>query len=339
MPSSLATIAKKIGVSTATVSRAINNKPGVSAKTRQAILNTMSQLGVHITTNNSQCRLVALIAPDLSNPIFPSFVTKINTLLAQEQELPVLCTYTLGGLTEEIYLRMIRQLPLDGAIFLAGNYDNARLNHKIYQPLVDQNVPLAFLNASSHDQPGFYAETDDSQATQMALKHLFDLGHRKIGLLLGDRDHYPTMTKYQSALTYFQKVGITHSPTLTRWTTYGIKSGQLAARELITSGATAILCANDQLAIGALHAAHDLGKQVPRDISVIGYDDSPLLTDVTPSLTTIRQPISILSQALVHGLRLLRENTAYLGQKNIVKYAPELIVRDSTGPVPHAKNS
>lgn len=337
MTSSLTSVAEKIGVSPATVSRAINNKPGVSAKTRQAVLETIRQLGVQVTPSTTVCRLVALITPDMSNPIFPDFVTKINTLLAQEQELPVLCTYTLGGQTEEMYLRMIRQLPLEGAIFLAGRYDNARMDHTIYRPLVERNIPLAFLNASSHDQPGFYAETDDAQATQMALRHLVDLGHRKIGLLLGDRAHYPTMTKYQSALAFFKKEGIDHAPALTRWTTYGIESGQLAAQQLIDNGATAILCANDQLAIGALHAARGMGKSVPDDLSVIGYDDSPLLTDVTPALTTVRQPVSALSQALVHGLRLLKENMPYSGKPDVVRYTPELIVRDSTGPVPAPK--
>jgi DNA-binding LacI/PurR family transcriptional regulator len=337
MTSSLTSIAEKIGVSPATVSRAINNKPGVSAKTRQTVFETMKQLGVEVAPSNG-CRLVALITPDLSNPIFPDFVTKINTLLAQEQELPVLCTYTLGGLTEEIYLKMVMQLPLDGAIFLAGHYDNARMSHKIYQPLVDRGIPMAFLNASSHDQPASYAETDDAQATRMALKHLVALGHRKIGLLLGDRAHYPTMTKYQSALAFFKEEGITHSPALTQWTTYGIESGQLAAQELITNGATAILCANDQLAIGALHAAENMGKSVPADLSVVGYDDSPLLTDVTPALTTVRQPVTALSQALVHGLRLLRDDTRRGGRNSVVQYTPELIVRDSTGPVPKPKD-
>jgi DNA-binding LacI/PurR family transcriptional regulator len=337
MTSSLVNVAKKIGVSPATVSRAINNKPGVSAKTRQTVLETIKQLGIQLTSNTTGCRLVALVTPDLSNPIFPTFVTRITTLLAQEQELPVLCVYTLGGQTEETYLKMITQFPLDGVIFLAGHYDNARMDHTIYQPLVDRNIPLAFLNASSHDQPGFYAETNDSQATEMALKHLCDLGHRKIGLLMGDRAHYPTMTKYHSALAYFKKEGIVHPSSLTQWTTYGIGSGQLAAQELIANGATAILCANDQLAIGALHAAHAMGRSVPQDLSVIGYDDSPLLTDVTPALTTVRQPVSILSQALVHGLRLLRERMPSGNRKDVVTYTPELIVRESTGPAPRSQ--
>lgn len=333
MPQNLIDIAKELHLSQATVSRAINNKPGVSQKTRELVLRTMQQMGVSpATTRNKDCGLIALVTPDLANPIFPRYVTQINNILAQQNMLPILCTYTFEGVTQENYLHLLQTLSVDGAIFLAGNYDNVRADHSIYSWFSNRIIPMAFLNASNHDQPGFYAETDDAGATQMALKHLVDLGHKKIGLLLGDQDHYPTMQKYSSAIHFFDKHGINHSPVLTQWTTYGINSGVVAAQSLIRNGATAIFCASDQLAIGAIKAAHEMGKSVPDDLSVIGYDDSPQVVNLTPPLTSVRQPVAKLSQALVHGIMTMMHNPDIAVQKNVLKFQPELIVRGSTAP-------
>lgn len=334
MTLNLSTIANRAHVSQATVSRVINNKTGVSRKTRETVLAEMRQMGIPLATVRSKsCDLVALISPNLLNPIFTSYVIQINTMLAQQNMLPILCTYTIGGATQQSYIDLLQMISLKGAIFLAGNYDNALADHSIYDSFVDRGIPMAFLNASNHDQPGLYAETDDSLATQIALKHLTDLGHRRIGLLLGDHEHYPTMEKYSAAQKYFADHNIEHPDNLTQWTTYGISSGAYAARKLIQEGATAILCASDQLAVGAVKAAKQMGKSIPRDLSIVGYDDSSLIANLTPTITSIRQPVARLSQALVQGIIAMNENPKIEQRKDVLRFQPELVVRESTGPL------
>lgn len=335
MAQRLSDIAKQVGVSQATISRVLNNKPGVSEQTRGRVLRKMEALGISqpLPRKDGQIRLVGLVTPDLSNPIFPSYVTAIGGLLSQRGMLPVLCSYTIAGPLETDYLNQLAGLPLAGAIFLSGNYDNARSDHSVYSTLVQRGVPMAFLNDCAHDLPGIYAGTDDNEATLISLKHLTDLRHRDIGLLLGDKFHYPTRTKYQAAMQFFRSNGISHPDELTQWTTYGITSGQTAAEKLLRAGATAVLCANDQLAIGAIKAAWSLGLSVPEDVSVVGYDDSATMTDLRPALTTVRQPVRLLSAALVNGLQALMDNPSMAPKHETFRYRPELVVRESTAPM------
>lgn len=328
----LADIATKAGVSQATISRVINDKPGVSDDTRQSVLKTMQELGIERkNAKAADSKLVTLISPDLSNPIFSSFTTHISILMAQQQILPILCVYTIMGGSETSYLAMLKERPISGAIFLSGTYDTVGTDLSIYQDLADRKIPLAFLNASAHGVDGYYVESDDAAAMTMALNHLTNLGHKKIGLLLGDKEHYPTRNKYLAAQNFFKLRGLKHDSRLTAWTTYGIGSGQMAAKKLFLHGATAIVCASDQLALGAMKAAASLGLDIPHDVSIIGYDDSTAMNYISPALTTVRQPVTIMSQALMNGLLAMQADSDLAAKRDVLLYEPELIVRASTG--------
>lgn len=335
MAKRLADIAKKAGVSQATISRVINDKPGVSDDTREAVFKTMASMGVSRgTLQKPDSRLVAIIAPDLSNPIFPKFITMLGTLLAHNRLLPVLCNYTSGGATEESYLSMLQNQPISGAIMLAGSFDTSESDHDIYRVFTDRSIPAVFLNPSGHDIDGLYVETDDHLAMTTVLQHLTDLGHTSIGLLLGDRGHYPTQVKHEAALEFFRDHGIGHDEAMTAWTTYGIGSGSIAARQLLEDGATAIVCASDQLALGAIKAAKSLDLRIPQDVSIVGYDDSIFMSIIDPALTTVRQPVDPMSRAMVRGLCSMMEDRTLPSRRDVLTYEPELIVRQSTGPAP-----
>ncbi|OZG65889.1 LacI family DNA-binding transcriptional regulator [Bifidobacterium eulemuris] len=331
MPATLADIAQKAGVSQATVSRVMNGKPGVSNETREAILKLAELLGVPTNTaRHDSTQLIALITPDLSNPIFPQFVNTLSTLLTQQRALPILCTYAFSGTSEASLINMLQTQPIQGAILLAGNFDTNSSDHSIYQSLVDRGIPLVFLNESAHDINGFYVETDHTSAMTMALKHLINLGHTNIGVLLGDHNHYPTIAMYQASERFFLQHEIPHSEDLTAWTTYGVESGKEKARQLIDQGATAIACASDQLALGAIQAAKDMGLQVPKDISVTGFDDSLLAAQTSPALTTVRQPVSAICQSMVRSLFAMMQDKMLSARHETISHQPELIVRDST---------
>lgn len=332
MATKLADIAQKAGVSQATISRVINGKPGVSQDTRKTVLDTLSSMGMSKKSlHRSETRLIALITPDLSNPIFPEFITEFVTLLAQHELLTVVCTYTPSGASESKFLTMLQNQPIGAAIFLAGIYDTRDANLSIYRSLSERNIPCAFLNGGARDMNGLYASTDDQAAMTMALRHLTDLGHTKIGLLLGDRNHYPTVSKYDAAQRFFADQGLKHESSLTQWTKYGLESGRMAARTLLEHGATAIACASDQLALGAIRAARSMGLSVPDDISVTGYDDSLEMSTISPSLTTVRQPVGKISQSVVNGIVAMMNNHQIAERRDTLYFEPELIVRESTG--------
>ena len=131
----LADVAAEVGVSQATVSRVLNGKPGVSDDTRQAVLNTAKSMGITSTVGRNQPRHVAVVTPNLVNPVFASLLTAISTQLTARNILPFLCTYTSGGTSEETLLSMVLSEQIDGAIFLSGQYDSKGNDYSIYQRL------------------------------------------------------------------------------------------------------------------------------------------------------------------------------------------------------------
>jgi DNA-binding LacI/PurR family transcriptional regulator len=333
MGTRLADIAQQAGVSQATISRVINGKPGVSDDTRKTVMETISSMGMSQERfQRNETRLIALVTPDLSNPIFPEFITELVTLFAQHGLLTVICTYTPSGASESGFISMLQNQPIGAAIFLAGIYDTRNTNLSIYRSLSERGIPCAFLNGAPRDMDGLYAGTDDASAITMALRHLSDLGHTRIGLLMGDRDHYPTILKYEAAQRFFIDQHLERDEALNAWTTYGLDSGRMAARNLLEHGATAIACASDQLALGAIRAARSMGFSVPEDISVTGYDDSPEMSTISPSLTTVRQPVGKICQSVVNGVLAMMNRPKLAERRDSLLFEPELVVRESTGP-------
>ena len=177
----LADVAAEVGVSQATVSRVLNGKPGVSDDTRQAVLNTAKNMGITSTVGRNQPRHVAVVTPNLVNPVFASLLTAISTQLTARNILPFLCTYTSGGTSEETLLSMVLSEQIDGAIFLSGQYDSKGNDYSIYQRLAEHRIPMVFINAGDPDLPGYFIRTDDRLATEMALQHLVNQAHTRIG--------------------------------------------------------------------------------------------------------------------------------------------------------------
>jgi DNA-binding LacI/PurR family transcriptional regulator len=190
-------------------------------------------------------------------------------------------------------------------------------------------MPVVMVNAGV-DGLGFpHISTDDAVAVEQAYGHLRSLGHERIGLVLGPEDHVPSRRKL-SAVARF--AGWTADDEwLVERTSFSMESARLAATRLIERGVTGMICASDVLALGSIRAARRLGRDVPRDVSVVGYDDSALMTCTDPPLTTVRQPIEMMGQAAVDLLVNQIEGSGV--RPDELLFEPELVVRGSTGPV------
>src|SRR5579875_2002874 len=197
----LGDVARKAGVSEATVSRVLNGKPGVSEATRQAVLTALDVLGYERPTQlrGERARLVGLVLPELTNPIFPAFAVVIGGALAQQGFTPVLCTQTTGGATEADYVELLLQQQVSGVVFFGGRYAEAESPHEHYGLLTSRKIPTVLLNAASDDLGFPQVSCDDSVAVQQAVNHLRSLGHERIGLVLGPPDHVPSQRKLASA--------------------------------------------------------------------------------------------------------------------------------------------
>ncbi len=326
-------MARKVGVSEATVSRVLNDKPGVSEPTRRAVLTALDVLGYERPTKlrGERPRLVGLVLPELSNPIFPAFAEVVGGALAQNGYTPVLCTQTAGGISEADYVDLLLQQQVSGVVFAGGLYTQEAGSHEHYERLRDVKLPTVLVSAPV-DGLGFPAVScDDAVATQLAVRHLVQLGHTRIGFLLGPKDHVPSRRKFEAAEAEIARAGLELDPGRVVRSLYSLESGQAAAARLLQTGVTGIVCASDPLALGAIRAVRRAGLRVPEDVSVVGYDDSALMGCVEPPLTTVRQPIEPMGRMVMELLTQQIAGEAIAPEEFL--FEPELVVRASTGPV------
>ena len=330
----LAEVAQKVGVSQATVSRVLNGKPGVSAATRDAVLIALDVLGYERPTQlrGERARLVGLVLPELQNPIFPAFADAVGGALAQQGFTPVLCTRTAGGVTEAQYVDLLLGQQVSGVLFAGGLYALADASHAHYGRLADLGLPVVLVNAAIDDLAFPRVSCDDAVAAEQALNHLVSLGHRRIGAVLGVADHVPSRRKLAGLRAAAARAGVGLDPDHVEHAIFSLEGGQAAAARLLDRGVTALICASDPLALGAVRAARRRGLVVPADVSVIGYDDSALMNCTEPPLTTVRQPIEAMGRAAVDLLvRQIEGGSVQVGE---LLFEPELVVRASTGPAP-----
>ncbi len=339
MAKRLAEVARKVGVSEATVSRVLNGKPGVSEPTRQAVLTALDVLGYERPSKlrGERARLVGLVLPELQNPIFPAFAEVVGAQLAQRGFTPVLCTQTAGGVSEADYVDLLLAQQVSGIVFVGGLYAEEDAPHDHYARLAARHLPTVLVNAAFRDLGFPRVSCDDTVAVDQAMSHLVSLGHTKIGLLIGPPDHVPSQRKLAAAHRIGARLGLTLGPDSIAHSLYSLEGAQAAAGRLLEAGVTGIVCASDPMALGAIRAARRAGLAVPRDVSVVGFDDSALMNCVDPPLTTVRQPIEPMCRMVIELL------LAQIGGNGLTHdellFEPELVVRSSTGPAPLVRQS
>jgi DNA-binding LacI/PurR family transcriptional regulator len=282
-------------------------------------------------------RLVGLVLPELQNPIFPAFAEIVSGSLAQQGFTPLLCTQTAGGVSEADYIELLLSHRVSGVVFAGGLYAQADAPHEHYQLLAKRRLPTVMVNAAIDGLPFPRVSCDDTVAAEQAFSHLRSLGHTRIGLLMGPSDHVPSQRKIAAALACAAQAGTPINPDVIVHSLYSLEAAQAAAVRLLARGVTGIVCASDPMALGAIRAVRRTGRSVPRDVSVVGFDDSALMTSIDPPLTTVRQPIEPMGRMVI-DLLIGQMGRGVIGSEEYL-FEPELVVRGSTGPVPVAESS
>jgi len=331
----LTDLAEQAGVSTATVSRVLNGKPGVSAQARQAVLTALDMLGYERPEKlrMRSAGLVGLVVPELTNPVFPAFAQVIETMLSDRGYTPLLCTQSPGGTTEDQYVELLLDHGVDGIVFVSGLHADTSASKDRYHRLRGRGVPLVLVNGYAEGVDAPAVSTDDTAAMDQAVRHLHSLGHRAIGLAVGPTRFVPSQRKRDAFAALIGKhLGVMDAGPHVVSTLFTVEGGHAAATELFRSGHTAVVCGSDLMALGAVRAARSLGLRVPEDVSVVGFDDSPLIAFTDPPLTTVRQPVSAMGHAAVSAL--VAEMSGTPAPRAELLFHPELVVRGSTGSAP-----
>lgn len=330
----LADIAGQAKVSEATVSRVLNGKAGVADSTRQRVLAALDVLGYErpVRLRPRSAGLVGLVIPELTNPIFPAFAQVIEQALTGYGYTPVLGTQMPGGATEDELVDQLVGRGVTGIIFLSGLHADLTADPARYARLAGRGVPYVLVNGYNEDISAPFVSPDDHAAARIAVRHLRALGHRRIGLAVGPDRFVPVRRKARGFAEELEADGPSPASGLVRHTLFTVEGGHAAAGDLLDEGCTGIVCGSDLMALGAVRAARQRGLEVPRDVSVVGYDDSELNAFTDPPLTTVRQPVRAMANAAVHTLlEEIRENPV---PHTEFVFQPELVVRGSTGQAP-----
>ncbi|MCA1783246.1 MAG: LacI family DNA-binding transcriptional regulator [Dermatophilaceae bacterium] len=326
----LTDIAHRAHVSEATVSRVLNNKPGVAEKTRAVVLATVDAMGYERPTRLrlKETVVVGLILPELTNPIFPALAQVIETLLDRSGYTPMLCTQTTGGgVHEDAYVRKLQDNGVAGIIYVSGQHADTATDPERYRTLRQEGLPIVLVNGFVEGLDVPFVSHDDVVSVHLAVRHLAELGHSEIGLAVGPERYVPVVRKTMAFHQAMRDV-IGHRDTddLVANTLFTVE----AAAWLLECGVTAIVCGSDLMALGAIRAARAAGLGVPRDLSVVGFDDSLLLEFTDPPLTTVRQDVTAMGEAAVRAL--LEEIDGSTTRRGEHLFPPELVVRASTAP-------
>ncbi len=328
----LADIAEQAGVSQATVSRMLNDKPGVSEATRQAVLTALDVLGyvrpAHlrpITTG-----MIGLIVPELVNPIFAAYAQAVETDTARAGFATLVCTQAPGGMREDQYFEVLRSRQAAGIIVVSGSHADTTADLSTYRSLIDVGLPMVLVNGFAPGVEAPFISDDDASAMDQAVDHLATLGHRRIGLALGPQRYVPVRRKevgFRAAM--IRRFG-TDEGTRVAYSIYSATGGGQAAADLLGEGVTAIICASDIMAMGAIRSIRAHGLSVPGDVSVIGCDDSPVSRYWDPGVTSVRQNVDLIASMAVSTLVGQIHGESPATGERLVR--PDLVIRSTTGP-------
>lgn len=329
-------VAKRAGVSIKTVSRVINREPNVREQTRERVLQAVTELDYR--PNQSARRLAGsrsfLIALVYDNPS-ASYVINVQTGVleqCQSNSIDLLihpCGYEDDDLVSSLQA-MIRHSNIDGIILTPPLSDTPRL----LDALDDWGTPYVKLSPGTRSDKQRSIYTNDVSATEQLVAHLAELGHRKIGYIAGHPDHYAVVKRLEGFKRGMQAVGLPIQEAYIRQGFNSMASGVDCAKQLLDlpDPPTAIAAANDEMAVGALNVAHDRGLSVPQQLSVAGFEDIPLASQVWPALTTVDQPVS--EMANLAARLLLDQIEEKRPEQELYLVESTLQVRQTTGPAP-----
>ena len=332
MKVTLATIAKKAGFSTITVSRALNNKPDINTQTKEKILTIAKELGytpnlLAKSLKAGKTRTIGVIVSDISNPFFSLVIKGIEDFLRKKGY-----SFILGNSDEDYKreteaIRLMIQKRVDGILITPVEKETPDLTY-----LTKRSIPCVLVARFVRGTNLNYVVSNDMLGSLLATEHLIHLGHRRILYLAGPVYVTTTQERLDGYKNALEKNGIAINPELIQYTNAKMEDGYNLIRKAISKNLqfTAVSTFNDYLAAGTIKALQELNMKIPEDIAIIGYDDIEFASLFAVPLSTVRIPCYELgfraAEILIHNI----ENSSESSKPQGVVLNPELIIRNST---------
>jgi LacI family repressor for deo operon, udp, cdd, tsx, nupC, and nupG len=331
-PVSISAVADHAGVSVATVSRVMNDQQGVRPKTRDKVLASVAALGYRMnhlarSLRTAESRMLLTMVPDVGNPFYAQILRGIDTVAREHGYFVLLCDTGADEGRERSYFDLLRMHRADGAICL----DPDTIQHA----LVNEAATLPWVACCEFDpaMPVPYVGIDNRRAAADAVGHLLSRGHRRIGLINSDERYSYARQRQLGYMDALAGAGLEARPQWRRTVqSLDYEAGAAAVLEMMAQPQmdtpTAIFAVSDTLAIGVLSGLRQLGKRVPEDVAVIGFDDIAVAAQIDPGLSTVAQPMRALGETAARLLlqRLADPHVAVPG----VLLEHQLVLRGST---------
>ncbi len=319
-------VVKKSGVSYVTVSRVISNSPNVRESNRKKVLDAIEELGyipsaAARTLATGKTYVIAMFIADLGDDFFDSIIKEVNKQLLSKGYLLTLTVCDSDN--PSINTTFLSQNRVDGAILLVPNREKYFID--IFK---SKNIPFVVIDNQTMNEDITSVLADNIAGGYMATKHLIDLGHREIGFIGASAGSLSTMERQLGANKALAEASLV--PFAIENGDYDQPTGYNAVMHWKAGIGlpSAIFAFDDHIAVGAINAIKDLGLQVPKDISVCGYDDSLLSNHYHPRITSVRQPARELAESAVDKLLALID-----GQEVgsfAMRFTPKLMIKEST---------
>ncbi len=325
-------IAKRAGVSSATVSRVLNNGP-VKPSTKELVMRVIKKenyipdsRGIYL--KKLQTKRIGLIVPDITNPGYPLTVKIVHDFL-KEKGYHLILGNTYGEISEEkdILEMMLRERVAGIIVGTCEGEDDTAL-YPLFRNIINNGIKIIFMGKKRDGLPVDILTVDNTKGTYRITNYLLKTGRKKIGFITGSKNLRATeerLAGYRKAI--IEKRISFHIDNVICEGTYTIENGERWGESILSKGVDAIVCGNDLIAIGVIKAAEKLNIKIPKDVAITGFDDIPLASLIKPSLTTVRQPREIAEK----GCEILIERIEgkRQGAPEEILFEPEIIIRES----------
>lgn len=325
-------VARRARVSTATVSRTVNQVATVDAQLAKRVWKAVEELGYYPNRQaralvSGRSRVFGLIVSEITNPFFPEIVQTFETL-AVEQNYEILLTSTIHDPKRmELAVRRMIEGRVDGVAILTFGMEEALLEHLRFR-----NLPLVFVDVGPKAPRVSNIRVDYAHGIRQAVQHLAAMRHERIGFVTGPLKLRSATVRRDAFRESMREIGLPVNPEFIVEGDHRLEGGKRALQKLskLREQPTALMCSNDMTAIGVMRQAFDLGIAVPQELSIIGFDDTRLADFVIPPLTTVQMSQTDLATLAFNALlkEVKREAPVPKGTEYVLK--THLILRKST---------
>jgi DNA-binding LacI/PurR family transcriptional regulator len=328
-------VARVAEVSIQTVSAVVNRKPGISEPTRERVLRAIEHLqyrpnGIASSLRAQRSHTVGVVIPTITNPFFPEFVRGAEDAASQKGYSIFLCNADEDGEKEIQYLWLLQRHRVAG--ILVSSVSGPAASEPVLKELASNHMPIACLGAARPGQGIVTLSVRESEITRVAASHLLELGHRRIGFITPPPCKSIARLRIEGFQKAFSDAGLPLRPEYLVDGGFEFQNGIRGAERLLSLRfpPTAMVAANDLVAIGAIATLKKHGYRVPKDISVVGIDDIQMAALLDPPLTTVTQPIYEMGRQGMESI-LRRIHHPELETSEIL-FETQLTIRQSTAP-------